>query len=434
MNVHLAYGKKGLDVNLPDRNLVKVMTMPAAEPLSNPDSEIARALQDPTGSPPLRALAQKAGSACVVICDVTRPAPNKIILPHIFQVLEENGIARKNITVLVATGLHRPSKPEELEEMVGSDIQQRYRIVDHHARIIEEQQYLGKTSRNTPVYIDKEYCKADLKITTGFIEPHLMAGFSGGRKMVAPGCAGELTIKALHSPFFLENPMCKEGSIENNPLHHELLEIARMAGHDFILNVAMNESGKITGVFAGNPIQAHEVGVAHVRHSVRSTVREPVDIVITTSAGYPLDLTFYQSVKGMTAALPIVKKGGMLIIAAECAEGLGSDEFCDMAARFESAEAFLQTILSNPVVLDQWQLEECAKAARKVDVVLVSSGIPAGYRDKLFVRMSDTVESALQQGLARYSDDATVAVIPKGPYTLVDVGGGEAEVSGDLSQ
>ncbi|HEX9655639.1 MAG TPA: nickel-dependent lactate racemase [Bacteroidota bacterium] len=421
MKVHLAYGKKGLDIDIPDRNLVKVMTMPAAEALADPDNAILQALQNPIESPPFSDLARRAKSACVVICDVTRPAPNKIILPHIFHALEENGIDRVNVTVLVATGLHRPSKPEELEEMVGVDIQKRYRVVDHHARIIEEQRYLGETSSNTPVYIDKEYCNADLKITTGFIEPHLMAGFSGGRKMVAPGCAGELTIKSLHSPFFLENQMCKEGSIENNPLHLELLEIAEMAGHDFIVNVAMNESGKITGVFAGHPTRAHETGINHVRHSVRSTVKEPVDIVITTSAGYPLDLTFYQAVKGMTAALPIVKKGGMLIIAAECAEGLGSSEFRDMATKFESADAFLQTILSNPVVLDQWQLEECAKVARKADVVLVSSGIPAEYRDKLFVRSSDSVENALGQGFAKYGDIATVAVIPKGPYTLVEV-------------
>lgn len=420
MKVHLAYGKKGLDVDLPEHNIVKVMTMPAAKALRDPDSEIARALQSPIESAPLSGFARKARNACVVICDVTRPAPNKIILPHIFRVLEENGIARNEITVLVATGLHRPSRPEEIEEMVGVDIQNSYRVVDHRARIPEEQKYLGHTSRNTPVYIDKNYCNADLKITTGFIEPHLMAGFSGGRKMVAPGCAGELTIKHLHSPFFLENHMCKEGSIENNPLHHELLEIAEMAGHDFIVNVAMNESGRITGVFAGSPIQAHAAGISHVRRSIRSTTKEPVDIVITTCAGYPLDLTFYQAVKGMTAALPIVKKGGMLIIAAECAEGLGSDEFCDMATKFESAEAFLQTILSSPVVLDQWQLEECAKAVRKADVVLVSSGIPAKHLDKLFVRSSESVESALQQGLARYGHDATVAVIPKGPYTLVE--------------
>ncbi len=423
MNIHLAYGKEGLDIIVPDENLVKVMTMHSAQPLAYPDHEVGRSLQHPKGGPPLAQLAATAKTACVVICDITRPVPNKILLPHICKELEQNGIARDNITVLVATGLHRPSKPEELDIMVGSEIQKNYRVIDHHARLMEEQKFLGTTPHGTPVYIDKEYCNADLKITTGFIEPHLMAGFSGGRKMVAPGCAGEETIKVLHSPHFLENPMCREGSIEGNPLHHELLEIARMAGHDFIVNVAMNESGKITGVFAGDPVHAHKVGVAHVRESVRSTAPEPVDIVITTSAGYPLDLTFYQAVKGMTAALPIVKKGGMLIIAAECAEGLGSEEFCEMATKFQSANSFLETILSNPVILDQWQLEECAKAARKADVVLVSSGIPAASLDKLFIRSCGSVEKALQQGFEKYGPHASVAVIPKGPYTLVDVAG-----------
>jgi len=421
MKIHLAYGKEGLDIEVPDQNLAKVMTMNSAKPLADPDGEIVRSLQSPIASSPLGQLASKAKTACVVICDITRPVPNKIILPRIFRELEQNGIARKNITILVATGLHRPSKQEELDVMVGKEIQQKYRVVDHHARVMNEQEYLGRTRNDTPVYVDKEYCKADLKITTGFIEPHLMAGFSGGRKMVAPGCAGEETIKVLHSPQFLENPLCREGSIEGNPLHNELLEIARMAGHDFIVNVAMNESGKMTGVFSGDPAQAHEAGVAHVRGSVCSTVREPADIVITTCAGYPLDLTFYQAVKGMTAALPIVKKGGMLIIAAECAEGLGSDEFCEMATRFQSVDSFLESILSNPVVLDQWQLEECAKAARKADVVLVSTGIPSEHRDALFIRSCDTVENALRQGFAKYGQDARVAVIPKGPYTLVDV-------------
>ncbi len=421
MNIHLAYGKEGLDITVPDENLVKVMTMHSAKPLSDPEQEVAHSLQNPIGGPPLSELAPKAATACVVICDITRPVPNKILLPHIFRELEQNGIARNNITVLVATGLHRPSKPEELDIMVGAEILKHYRVIDHHARAMNEQQYLGTTSQGTPVYIDKEYCNADLKITTGFIEPHLMAGFSGGRKMVAPGCAGEETIKVLHNPRFLENPMCREGSIEDNPLHHELLEIARMAGHDFIVNVAMNETGKITGVFAGNPVRAHEAGVAHVRESVRSISPEPVDIVITTSAGYPLDLTFYQAVKGMTAALPIVKKGGMLIIAAECAEGLGSEEFCEMATKFQSANSFIETILSNPVVLDQWQLEECAKAARKVDVVLVSSGIPAPQLEKLFVRSCGSVEKAIKQGFEKYGPHASIGVIPKGPYTLVDV-------------
>ncbi len=189
---------------------------------------------------------------------------------------------------------------------------------------------LGRTSvprihapGDARVHVDRRYWEADIKITTGFIEPHLMAGFSGGRKLIAPGCAGEMTIKALHSPLFLEDPRCREGCIEGNPLHQELLEIAGMAGHDFIVNVSLNAARRITGLFAGDPLAAHAAGVEFVRKSVRATIPAPADIVVTTSAGYPLDLTFYQAVKGMTAAMPVVRKGGLLIIAAECAEGLG---------------------------------------------------------------------------------------------------------------
>jgi nickel-dependent lactate racemase len=286
---------------------------------------------------------------------------------------------------------------------------------------MEEQRFLGRTARGTPVYIDRIYCEADLKITTGFIEPHLMAGFSGGRKLIAPGCAGEETIKALHSPRFIEHPSCREGVIDGNPLHEELLEIAGRAGHDFMLNVALDAGRRITGVFAGEPVAAHAAGVTHVRRAVGASLRAPVDIVVTSGAGHPLDLTLYQAVKGMTAAMPVVKKGGMLVIAAECAEGLGSPEFTEMATRYPSAEAFMAAVMEGPVRIDQWQLEECAKVVRDIDVVVVAGGIPEGERRRLFLRSADTVEDAVREGLNRYGAGATIAVIPKGPYTLVSV-------------
>lgn len=421
MKIHLAYGTHGLDVEIPDKNLVKILTMNGAPPLENPESAVQRSLDHPIASGSLASVASKKTSACIIICDITRPVPNKILLPPILQTLEQSGIARDRITILVATGLHRPSTEEEKRFMVGEEIVQHYAIVDHHARVEEEHIFLGHTSNKTPVFIDKRYCEADIKITVGFIEPHLMAGFSGGRKMIAPGCAGEETIKALHSPFFLENPHCREGSIEKNPLHHELLEISRMAGHDFIVNVSLDAKGQITGVFSGDPVQAHAAGVKFVRTSVRATVNGPADIVVTTSAGFPLDLTYYQAIKGATAALPIVKQGGMLILAAECAEGLGSHEFHAMATSFPSLDMFYASILNNPVVIDQWQLEECAKAARHAEVLLVSTGISDGEKQKLFINSATTVEEAVERGLRKFGPDATVAVIPKGPYTLVEV-------------
>lgn len=421
MNVRIAYGKQGLTLDVPAANLVKVMEQAGAPPLRDPVGEIDRQLRKPIDSSPLTELARRATSACVVISDITRPVPNTVLLPPILASVNEGGIPVEKTEILIATGLHRPSTLAEKTALVGESILQRYNVKDHRARVAEEQKYLGTTLRGTPVYIDESYCSAELKITTGFIEPHLMAGYSGGRKLVAPGCAGVETIKALHSPLFLEDPRCCEGSVEGNPLHDELLRIAELAGHDFIVNVSLDATRAITGVFAGHPVNAHVAGIRHVRSAVKCDLQRPVDIVVTTSAGYPLDLTYYQAVKGMTAALPILREGGTLILAAECAEGLGGKEFSDMATHFTTADEFIERILRSPVVIDQWQLEESAKAARKVHVVLVADGIPETEAKKLFIDSASSLDAALRDALVRHGHDATVAVIPNGPYTLVGV-------------
>jgi len=419
MKIQIEYGKSGREIEVPDKNLVTVLSMKGASPVSNPEMSLAATLDAPIASAPLRKLAARARSACVVICDITRPVPNTLILPPLLARLEMEGMRREDITILIATGLHRPSSDEEVLHLVGEEIREKYRVVDHHARVPEEHRFLGTTHRGTPVWIDRRYCDADLKITTGSIEPHLMAGFSGGRKMVAPGCASEETIKVLHSPAILEDPRCSEGILDGNPLHDELLTIAGMAGHDFIVNVSLDEKGIVTGIFAGHAERAHEAGVEHVKKTVGSTLNTPADIVITTAAGYPLDLTYYQAIKGMTAALPAVKLGGTLILAAECAEGLGNEEFRRMATSFSSPSMLRKWILSNPVMIDQWQLEECAKAALHAEVVLVSSGIAKEDRDRLFVATAPSVEEALERAFKKQGKDAGVAVIPKGPYTLV---------------
>lgn len=421
MKIHLAYGKQGLDVEVPDKNLAKVLTLGATPALADPDKVIRESLVSPIGSRPLGELAKNARSVCIAVCDITRPVPNKQLLSPVLRTLEDSGVRRESITILIATGLHRPSTMAERELMLGPDIAEHYFIVDHRATVREEQALLGKTKRGTPVFIDRHYIDAELKLTVGFIEPHLMAGFSGGRKLIAPGCAGEETIKALHSPGFLDDPLCCEGSIEKNPLHHELVEISRMAKHDFMLDVSLDADKRITGVFAGQLQQAHAAGVRAVRAYVRATLPRQADIVITTSAGFPLDLTYYQAIKGMTAALPVLRKGGMLILAAECAEGLGSERFSAMATRFQEAREFDAWIHNQPVEIDQWQLQECVKAARDSDVVVVSGGIRDDQKRKLFVQSASSVEEAIERGLRKLGPDATIAVIPKGPYTLVEV-------------
>jgi lactate racemase len=421
MKIRLAYGKEGLEVDVPEKNLAKVLTMKSTPPLADPVKAIEESLQHPIGCASLGELARKAQRVCIVVCDFTRPVPNKLLLPPLLAVLEANGVQKNNITILVATGLHRPSTETELDIMFGADIFRRYTIVDHHASMLQEQRYVGRTKKNTPVYIDERLCSADLKITVGFIEPHLMAGFSGARKIIAIGCAGEETIKTLHSPSFLDDPLCCEGSIDRNPLHHELLEIAQMAGHDFTIDVALDANKAVTGVFAGHPQLAHDAGIKAVRTFVGATLPGAADIVLTTCAGYPLDLTYYQAIKGMTAALPVLKQGGVLILAAECAEGLGSEKFVSMATRFRTIEEFDQWIHAHPVEVDQWQLQECAKAVRRGEVMVVSSGIRPEHGEKLFVKTSSSVDEALQRALQKLGPDASIAVIPKGPYTLVSV-------------
>lgn len=424
MKIRMAYGRTGMDVDVPERNLAAVLTMQESAPVVDPAGTLLQMLRAPLGGRPLVEIARGKRTATIVVCDITRPVPNRVILPPVFAELERAGITRDNITILIATGLHRPSTPAEIVTMLGEEIAGSVRVLSHHAKEIGEQRFLGTTPQGTPVYVDETYCAADVKITTGFIEPHLMAGFSGGRKLIAPGCAGEDTIKALHSPRFIEHPECREGSIDDNPLHAELLRIAALAGHDLIVNVALDADRRITGIFAGDPVVAHAEGVRHVRATVSARVPAPVDIVVTSAAGYPLDLTYYQTVKGMTAAAPVLKPGGTLIIAAECAEGLGGPEFTRMATTVQSARAFLDTLQHRPVEVDQWQLEECAKVAAVHDVVLVSGGIGSEDLQRLFVRHQPDLHAALADGLQRHGADARVAVIPRGPYTLVGVAGG----------
>lgn len=424
MKIQIDYGKNGLWIDVPDNNLVKVLSMKKSEPVDNPIERLKSAIKSPIGSKPLSAIARGKNSACIVICDITRPVPNKLILPPILATLEESGIQRKNISILIATGIHRPNLGNELNYLVGEEIASNYRIVNHFAREKDTHTYLGKTSRGTDVFVDSTYIESDLKITTGFIEPHLMAGFSGGRKLICPGISSLDTVRVMHSPKILEHPNAREGVIQGNPFHEESLEIARMAGMDFIINVALNENKQMTGIFAGDMERAHEQGVAFVRKQVGDTVSEPVDIVITTSAGYPLDATFYQSIKGMTAALPIVKQGGTIIIAAECQEGLGSPEFSKLLRETSDIDLFMKDIYREDYfVVDQWQFEEFAKVLRKVDVYFYSDGIVGEDKDRIFTTPIDSVEKGIELALERHGQNAKIAVIPKGPYILAELKG-----------
>jgi nickel-dependent lactate racemase len=423
MRVHLEYGRTGLTVDLPDRNVVKCLRYRAQEPLSDPAGAVAGSLANPIGAPPLAELAQGRESACVVVSDVTRPVPNAVLLPPILSTLEASGIPRDRILIVVATGLHRPNLGEELAEMVGREIAQGYRIENHHGQEPSEHTYLGESPRGVPIWIDRRYVEADLKITTGLVEPHLMAGYSGGRKLVCPGLAALETVKVWHGPQFLEHANARSGVLADNPVHEESTWIARHAGCDFIVNTMIDEGRQILFVASGDMEAAFLEGVRFVEKVVSDTVPQPVDVVVTSSAGYPLDTTFYQSVKGMVAAMEIVRPGGTIIMAAGMSEGIGSPAFERLFRENATIEGFMDRILHTEYfVMDQWQLEELAKVRRKAKVKVVTDGLAPDALSRLFVESAPTVEAAVADALAEYGPDARIAVIPKGPYVLAEVG------------
>lgn len=419
MKLTLDYHKTGLEVDIPDRNLTAVLSMNPVKALQDPEAATMEALRHPIACAPLAELATGRRDACVVVSDITRPVPHQVILPPILETLEHSGIDPEAITILVATGLHTPMSEAMLREALGDPVVDRYRIINHMARNGDEQVYLGMTPAGIPAYVDRRYVESDLKILTGLIESHFMAGYSGGRKLVAPGLVGVETIKYLHGPGILEHPRAAAGILDGNPLHEAALAIARMAGVDFIVNVSMDEARRITGVFAGELDRAHRKGVAAVEEMVQVYLDEPVDIVVTSSAGYPLDTTYYQTVKGMVGVLDILKDNGAIIIASGCADGVGSAEFERLLRETTDVDEFIRSIQQPGVfTIDQWEVEELVKALKKAEIYLYTDGLTSSDIEAYLVNPISSVEEGIARALDRHGADATIAVAPKGPYVM----------------
>lgn len=419
MKIDLDYGREGLSVDVPDRNLAAVLSLTPKPPVPGPEAAVRAALAAPTGAPPLAELARGRRTACVVISDITRPVPNRLLLPPILATLHESGISVENVTILIATGTHRPNVGDEIVELVGPEIAARYRVENHVATDAASHAYLGDTPRGVPMHVDRRFLDADLKLTTALIEPHFMAGYSGGRKSVCPGICSLDLVKVWHGPHFIGHERADTGVVEGNPVHEEALYVARRAGTDFIVDVTIDQDRRITGVFAGEVEQAWLRGVRFVEGVVRAPLDPPADIVITSAAGYPLDLTYYQAVKGMVGALPAVKRGGTILVAARCAEGIGGKHFTDSLLESDDLEAFVQrTYEPGFFVPDQWEVHELAKALRHAEVGCYTEGIDADTLRRCFVAPLPSIEAGLADALRRHGPQARVAVIPKGPYVI----------------
>jgi nickel-dependent lactate racemase len=422
--IHLAYGREGLDVTIPRGVNLRVLDYRDVAPLDDPVAALATALQRPIASPPLAELARGKKRCCVVVSDKTRPVPNRLILPPIFEALAAAGVGEDRITILIGTGIHGPTTGAALAEALGEEIPRRVRVVNHDAKDPTRNVSIGRTSEGIEVFLDRIYAESDLKIVTGLIEPHFMAGYSGGRKGVCPAICSYDTVQHFHGVERLAHPRTATGALDGNPVHRMALEAARMAGVDFLVNVTLDAARRVTGVFAGDLEAAHEAGVEFLRSYAVATTPAPPDVVVTTGAGYPLDATFYQAVKGMVNGYEIVKAGGIVIVAAQCRDGEGSPEFVDLLDRMRSP-AQAMALLRSPGFhqVDQWNLQEMCKVLEKCEVYFVCDAIAPQRLRRCGLHPFASVDEALRAALAKQGANAAVAVIPRGSYVEARVGG-----------
>ncbi len=424
--VGILYGKSEMHVRLPrDARPTVIGKRPMAK-LQDPQRAVRDALARPIGTPPYEALVRRRGSACILICDITRPVPNHLFLRPLIEGLIAGGVPRERITVLVATGLHRPNEGAELAEVVGDSwVFDTVRVENHYARDDAAHVDLGVTSgRRTPVKLDRRFVEADVRIATGLVEPHFMAGYSGGRKVIAPGIAHADTIRTFHSARFMEDPAAIQCNLSGNPLHEEQLEIVRMLGEVYAVNTVIDEARDLVHVNFGEVIESHLAAVAFVAESARVPVGRRFATIVTSAAGHPLDGTYYQTVKGMVTPLDILEPGGTLIVASACSEGFGSPEFRAAQERLRALgpDAFLQTLLAKRFAdVDEWQTEMQLKSMRVGRVQLFTTGLDAEERSLTGVDTVESVDDALAAALAR-AGDRTFAVVPEGPYVVPVVG------------
>lgn len=424
MKYLMNYGRSGLHLELPDDWNITLIDKKPMPLLPDPAAAVADALHRPVGSRTLAEEARGRSSACILICDVTRPVPNGIILPAVVRELLNAGLSADNITILVATGLHRPNEGDELREVVGDDwVLDTVRVVNHFARNDEDHVYVGETSRGTPVKLDRRFVDADLRLITGLVEPHFMAGYSGGRKVITPGVAHADTITRLHTATFLESPQSANCILEGNPLHEEQLEVVKLIGGALAVNAVINEFRQACFLNFGEINASHGAAVDFMKDYAEIAVPRRFRTIITSSAGYPLDKTYYQTVKGMVGPMDVLEPGGDLFIVSECSEGIGSRDYALAQERLVSVgtRQFLEELWpKGNAGVDEWQTEMQLKPMRIGTVRLYTQGLV--QRDLALTGVETFTDlgvftEAIRRSVER-SEDRAVAVIPEGPYVV----------------
>ncbi|HEX9829425.1 MAG TPA: nickel-dependent lactate racemase [Bacteroidota bacterium] len=417
-NIALAYGKGMLNVEL--RGVGVDIIEPKHQPgLPDERGAVLAALDRPLGVEPLREWLHPDCKICITFTDLTRATPNERIIPWLLEYLESNGVRRGQIILLNQLGTHRPNTKEELERMLTPAVVAGYRVMNHEPENVDAHVQLGVTESGARALLNRHYVEADVRITTGFIEPHLFAGFSGGVKGIMPGIAALETISSNHGYRNIADPRATFGVTEGNPTWEEMHDIALRAGRSFLLNVALNNDKEITGVFAGHLLESHKVGCEFVRESAMQRVAEPYDIVISTNSGYPLDLNLYQTAKGISAAALIVKEGGTIIVASECCEGIPPHSDFERLLHSVHGPDELLHLLSHSAmpVPEQWQAHIQARSQQRATVLLYSSMSDEDVRAAHLIPCHDIAQE-VQTVTDRLGTDVRIAVLPQGPLTI----------------
>jgi nickel-dependent lactate racemase len=420
LKVDLAYGTTGLTVDLPEDRTTVVRPRPQrAHP--DPLGALLDALRRPINSPPLRdlALARPNARVAISVCDVTRAQPRKLMLGAIFQELR-GAVRPEDVTILIATGTHRSNTPAELEVMLGREVLGRYRVINHVARDPSMLVDLGTMGDGVPVQLNREWMAADLRITTGFVEPHFFAGFSGGPKMVAPGLAGIDTVLTLHDARRIGDPRATWGVTEGNPVHDDVRAIAAATGVSFALDVTLNADQEVTAAFGGELFSMHRAACAAAKLVAMQPVEKPFDVVVTSNSGYPLDQNLYQLVKGMSAAAKVVKKGGLVVCAGECRDGVPDHGSYAGILRSRSSLDEILAMIESPGyrVPDQWQVQVQARVQRNARVLVRADGVSDKQLQAAHLTPVRDIEAAVLAALKAAGPESRVCVLPEGPQTI----------------
>jgi len=415
--LNLDYGTKGLRVEFPEKrtSVIEPVYRPSA---ADPAGALQVALRAPIGKPPLRELVKPGQRIGISVCDITRAQPRQQMLEAIFA--EAPQVRMQDVTVFIATGTHRANTSEEIERMLGVEIARNCRVVCHDARDEASLIDMGVSSTGVRVLLNREWVQSDFKITTGFVEPHFFAGFSGGPKMVAPGLAGLQTVMVLHDAARIGHPKATWGVIEGNPVHDDVREISRRTGVDFALDVTLNRDQKIISAFAGELFQEHAAACAEARVNAMREVKAPFDIVVTTNSGNPLDQNLYQAVKGMSAAAKIVKPGGVIICAAECRDGIPNHgAYGQILASKSSPRELLDMITTVGYSrADQWQVQIQAMIQLKARVLVKADCLSDEQIRAAHFEPIQDVGAAVDASLRTAGAEATLCVLPNGPQTI----------------